>query len=44
MELPDSAAKYRLVLSGSEGASDDEVAANPRAGSMRLRAIERVAA
>ena len=44
MELPDSAAKYALVMRGSQGADDAEIEANPRAGSMRLRAIERVAA
>jgi 16S rRNA (cytosine1402-N4)-methyltransferase len=44
VDLPDSAAKYRLVMSGSEGAGEAEVAQNPRAGSMRLRAIERLAA
>jgi len=44
MELPDSAAKYRLILSGSEAASESEMLLNPRSQSMRLRAIERVAA
>lgn len=44
MELPDSAAKYQLILSGSEAASDSEMLINPRSQSMRLRAIERVAA
>ncbi len=43
-DLPNSAAKYRLLLSGSESASDDEIESNPRAGSMRLRAVERLAA
>ena len=44
MDLPDSAAKYSLVMRGSESASDPEVLINPRAQSMRLRAVERVAA
>ena len=44
VELPDSAAKYALVMRGSEGAAEEEIEANPRAGSMRLRAIERLAA
>lgn len=34
----------RLVTRGSEKASEDEVAANPRARSVRLRAVERVRA
>ena len=44
IDLPNSAAKYRLLISGSESASDDEILDNPRAQSMRLRAVERVAA
>jgi 16S rRNA (cytosine1402-N4)-methyltransferase len=44
MELPDSAAKYSLVMRGSEAASDAEITRNPRAASMRLRAVERLAA
>ena len=44
IDLPNSAAKYRLIISGSESASDDEIATNPRAQSMRLRAVERLAA
>ena len=43
-DLPNSAASYKLVINGSEGASDQEIAINARAQSMRLRAIERVAA
>ena len=35
---------FRLLVSGSQKASEDEIAANPRAASVRLRAIERVAA
>jgi 16S rRNA (cytosine1402-N4)-methyltransferase len=44
IDLPNSAAKYRLVISGSEAASDSEIESNPRAQSMRLRAVERLAA
>lgn len=44
IDLPNSAAKYRLLISGSESASDEEILDNPRAQSMRLRAVERVAA
>src|SRR6476619_1943214 len=35
---------FRLVTRGSEKASPDEIAENPRAASVRLRAVERVAA
>lgn len=34
--------EFSLLVRGSEGASDAEVAANPRAQSVRLRAVERV--
>ena len=44
MDLPNSAAKYSLVIRGSEAASDEEIVINPRAQSMRLRAIERLVA
>jgi 16S rRNA (cytosine1402-N4)-methyltransferase len=44
VDLPDSAAKYALVMRGSEAASDAEIVLNPRAQSMRLRAVERLAA
>jgi 16S rRNA (cytosine1402-N4)-methyltransferase len=44
VDLPNSAAHYELVIRGSEGASEAEIQENPRASSMRLRAIERVAA
>ena len=43
-DLPNSAASYKLVINGSEGASDLEIETNARAQSMRLRALERVAA
>ena len=44
VELPNSAATYKLLLSSSQGADADEQLSNPRSQSMRLRAIERVAA
>jgi 16S rRNA (cytosine1402-N4)-methyltransferase len=44
VDLPNSAAHYEFVIRGSEGASEEEIHENPRASSMRLRAIERVAA
>jgi 16S rRNA (cytosine1402-N4)-methyltransferase len=44
IDLPNSAAKYRLIFSGSESAGSDEIDINPRAQSMRLRAVERLAA
>ncbi|CAB5023644.1 unannotated protein [freshwater metagenome] len=44
MDLPNSAAHYRLLVSGSESSAESEQISNPRSQSMRLRAIERVAA
>ena len=43
-DLPNSAASYKLVINGSEGATVSEIEMNARAQSMRLRALERVAA
>ena len=43
-ELPEYAAKFKLVFNSSEKPSIDEIAENSRAASTRLRAIERVAA
>jgi len=43
-ELPELAAKFSLVIRGSESASKQEVDENSRSASVRLRAIERVAA
>ena len=40
--LPDRQPELRLLVRGSEGASADEIAANPRAASVRLRAAERL--
>ena len=44
VDLPNSAAKFEFVITGSESATEEEILENPRAQSMRLRAIERVAA
>ena len=44
IDLPNSAAKYALVMRGSESATEAEILLNPRAQSMRLRAVERLAA
>ena len=44
IEMKEFAPKFTLVFRGSESASDSEVAANSRAQSVRLRAIERSAA
>lgn len=44
VDLPNSAAKYALVMRGSESAAAAEILINPRAQSMRLRAVERLAA
>ena len=44
IELPEFAAKFKLVFNSSEKPSDAEIAENSRAASVRLRAIERVAA
>ena len=43
VDLPNSAAKFKLLFAGSESASEEEINENPRAASMRLRGIERVA-
>jgi len=44
MDLPEFAAKFSLVIKASEKASEREQEENPRSTSVRLRAIERVAA
>jgi 16S rRNA (cytosine1402-N4)-methyltransferase len=44
VDLPESAAKFNLIMRSSEMASEAEIAENSRATSLRLRAIERVAA
>jgi 16S rRNA (cytosine1402-N4)-methyltransferase len=40
--LPDRGPQLRLLSRGSEPATDAEIAANPRAASVRLRAAERI--
>jgi len=44
VDLPEFAAKFALVVRGSVLPSESEIAANSRAQSVRLRAIERLAA
>ncbi|MCX6462422.1 MAG: 16S rRNA (cytosine(1402)-N(4))-methyltransferase RsmH [Pseudonocardiales bacterium] len=42
VELPGHGPEMRLLVRGSEPAGEDEIADNPRAASVRLRAIERI--
>lgn len=42
VQLPGHGPQLRLLRRGSEPAADDEIAANPRAASVRLRAAERI--
>ncbi len=42
VELPGLAPQFRMVTRGAEPPSEAEVAANPRAASVKLRAIERI--
>jgi 16S rRNA (cytosine1402-N4)-methyltransferase len=42
VELPGHGPSFRLLVRGAEQANDDEVADNPRAASLRLRAAERI--
>jgi 16S rRNA (cytosine1402-N4)-methyltransferase len=44
IELPEYAAKFSLVFRSSESPTEEELESNPRSASVRLRAIERVAA
>ena len=44
IELPEYAAKFSLVFRSSETPTEEELESNPRSASVRLRAIERVAA
>jgi 16S rRNA (cytosine1402-N4)-methyltransferase len=44
VELPEFAAKFALVIRSGETPSQEELDANPRSASVRLRAIEKVAA
>ena len=43
MELPEYAAKFRLVTRGAEKATPAEIADNSRAAPVRVRAIEKLA-
>ncbi|GAA2732221.1 16S rRNA (cytosine(1402)-N(4))-methyltransferase RsmH [Actinocorallia aurantiaca] len=40
--LPEFEPRFRLLTRGSEQASDEEISSNPRAASVRFRAVERV--
>jgi 16S rRNA (cytosine1402-N4)-methyltransferase len=42
VELPGTGPSLRMLTRGSEPPSDEEVAANPRAASVKLRAVERI--
>lgn len=42
VELPEHAPRFRLLVKGAELASDEEIARNPRATPVRLRAAERL--
>ena len=42
VELPGHGPELRLLTRGAETAGDDEIADNPRAASVRLRAAERI--
>lgn len=44
VDLPEFAAKFQLVSKSGEVPSDQELSENPRSASVRLRAIQRVAA
>lgn len=40
MDLPGTAAKFKLITKGAEMADEAEITANPRAASVRVRALE----
>ena len=42
MDLPGTAPQYKIVTRGAEKASEEEIAENSRAASVRVRAIERL--
>lgn len=42
VQLAEAGPQLRLLVRGSEPATEDEIAANPRAASVRLRAAERI--
>jgi 16S rRNA (cytosine1402-N4)-methyltransferase len=41
-ELPEHAPTLKLVVKGAEMATDQEIAENPRAASVRLRAAQKI--
>lgn len=43
MDLPGTSAKFAVVTRGAEKANEQEIEDNPRAASVRVRAIERIA-
>lgn len=43
MDLPGTAAEFKAITRGSEKATEDEIAENSRAASVRVRAFERLA-
>ena len=42
IELPEHAPILKLIVRGAEAATDEEIATNPRAASVRLRAAEKI--
>ncbi|MGV9680504.1 16S rRNA (cytosine(1402)-N(4))-methyltransferase RsmH [Nocardia sp. NPDC003482] len=44
IDLPGTAPDFRLLTRGAEKATDEEIAENPRAAPVRLRALERIEA
>ncbi|ERJ42692.1 16S rRNA (cytosine(1402)-N(4))-methyltransferase RsmH [Corynebacterium pseudodiphtheriticum] len=42
MDLPGTAAKFRVITRGAEQASEEEIVENPRAASVRVRAVEKL--
>ena len=42
MDLPEYAAKFRLITRGAEKATEAEIAENPRSAPVRVRAIEAI--
>lgn len=43
IDLPGTAAEFKAITRGSEKATEDEIAENSRAASVRVRAFERLA-
>jgi 16S rRNA (cytosine1402-N4)-methyltransferase len=42
IELPEHAPVLRLLVKGAEAATAEEIARNPRAASVRMRAAEKI--